>query len=63
MVTGDPVWILLLIKAYLENAVQSSFIANKHVVAVFFDLEKAFYRTWRFYMLFTIAINGVFEGI
>ena len=33
---------------YLENAVQNSFIANKHMVAIFFDLEKEFDKAWRY---------------
>ena len=33
---------------YLDNALQNSFIEGKHMVATFFDLEKAFDKTWRY---------------
>ncbi|KAK7867868.1 hypothetical protein R5R35_008617 [Gryllus longicercus] len=32
---------------HLENAIQNTFIKRKHMVTVFFDLEKAFDKTWR----------------
>lgn len=36
---------------YLENAIQNTFIKRQHMVAVFFDLEKAFDKTWRYNIL------------
>ena len=35
----------------LENAIQDAFLARKHLVAVFFDLEKAYDMTWRYGIL------------
>ena len=35
----------------LENAIQDAFLARKHLVAVFFDLEKANDMTWRYGIL------------
>lgn len=32
---------------HLENAIQDSFLKREHLVAVFFDLEKAYDMTWR----------------
>lgn len=33
---------------YLENAIQKSFAKREHLVAIFFDLEKAYDTTWRY---------------
>jgi len=37
--------------AYLEDAINSAYISQKHLVAVFFDLEKAYDTTWRYAVL------------
>lgn len=35
----------------LENAIKNSFIQREHLVAVSFDIEKAFDMTWRYGIL------------
>lgn len=36
---------------YLENAIQNSFFHRNHLVAIFFDMEKAYDTTWRYGIL------------
>lgn len=43
----------------LTDAVQENFEKNQHLVAVFFDLEKAFDMTWRFGILETLYKWGI----
>lgn len=45
----------------LEDYIQNSFIMKQHTIAVFFDLEKAFDRTWRYLILEKIHKWG-FKG-
>ena len=43
----------------LENAIQNSFAAHKHLIAVFFDVEKAFDTTWRHGIIKTLHEWGM----
>lgn len=45
--------------AILEQAIQDSFLARSHLVAVFFDLEKAYDRTWRYGILQKLQEWGI----
>ena len=43
---------------YLEDAVHNCFIEGKHMVSVFFNLEKAFDKTWRYNIMKQYMIGG-----
>lgn len=48
---ATPMWVLKTPSAtyeliYLENTMQNNFIERKHMVAVLFDLNKAFDQMW-----------------
>jgi ribonuclease HI len=45
----------------IESSIQDAFLLKQHMVAVFFDLEKAYDTTWRFNILTTLASWG-FKG-
>ena len=45
--------------ALLENAIQNSFARREHIVAVTFDLEKAYDTTWRRGILKTLHLWGL----
>lgn len=32
----------------LESQIQDAFVQNKNIVSIFFDIEKAYYGTWRY---------------
>lgn len=44
---------------HLENAIQNSYAKRNHLVAVFFDLEKAYDTTWRYHILKTLHNFGL----
>ncbi|GBL94579.1 putative RNA-directed DNA polymerase from transposon X-element [Araneus ventricosus] len=43
---------------YLETQVRNAFLRRTHLVSVFFDIEKAYDRTWRYGILKTLANFG-----
>ena len=43
----------------LEGLIQDSFLTRKHLIAVFFDLEKAYDTTWKYGILQTIHKWGI----
>ena len=46
----------------LESFIRDAFIKREHVVAVFFDLEKAYDTTWRYGILKDLH-NFILQGI
>ena len=42
----------------LETFIRDAFIKKEHVVAVFFDLEKAYDTTWRYGILHELGLKG-----
>ncbi|GBN96041.1 putative RNA-directed DNA polymerase from transposon BS [Araneus ventricosus] len=45
----------------LETAIRDAFVTKKHLVSVFFDMDKAYDRTWR-YDILKDMYNMVFRG-
>ncbi|GBN07213.1 hypothetical protein AVEN_204121-1 [Araneus ventricosus] len=44
-----------------ETAIRDGFVAKKHLVSIFFDMDKAYHRTWRHGILkdiFNIGLRG-----
>ena len=43
----------------LETAITNAFINRRHLIAIFFDLEKAYDTTWRYGILETVYESGI----
>ncbi|GFT91690.1 putative RNA-directed DNA polymerase from transposon X-element [Trichonephila clavipes] len=43
----------------LENKIRKAFVRRKHLVSIFFDIEKAYDRTWRYGILRTLFNFGL----
>ncbi|GFW07143.1 putative RNA-directed DNA polymerase from transposon X-element [Trichonephila clavipes] len=58
-VKEDPLSFDNIIK--LENQIRNAFVRRNHLVSIFFDIEKAYDRTWRYGILRTL-FNFGFRG-
>ncbi|GBN20123.1 putative RNA-directed DNA polymerase from transposon X-element [Araneus ventricosus] len=48
---------------YLETQIRNAFVRKAHLVSVFFDIEKAYDRTWRYGILRTLFDFGFFGNL
>ncbi|GBM62943.1 putative RNA-directed DNA polymerase from transposon X-element [Araneus ventricosus] len=48
--------------SFLESQIRNAFVKRNHLVSIFFDLEKAYDRTWRYGILRALSDFGPLRG-
>ncbi|GFY31997.1 probable RNA-directed DNA polymerase from transposon X-element [Trichonephila clavipes] len=46
----------------LESKIRNAFVRRNHLVSIFFDIEKAYDRTWRYGILRTVRLGGTLSA-
>ncbi len=59
MVSDDTEVLPTIHLVKLETLIRDSFLKNEHLVAVFFDLEKAYDTTWKYGILKDLSEMGL----